>query len=550
MISCVVVVIFIVIGILYFHYETEHIQNDKYDDLYAITVLKSDAIQGWRKQRLVDIRLINHIVMDFLQDATNPTTTKLRTQLKNDLSDIYADALVLDINNTILLSMSPNPAPISDITQTAITVAIANRTAVLGDFFCHQDRIYIDVVMPITDSDRFIAMMVLRSDATKFLYPFIQTWPVSSKTAETLLVRRDGDSILFLNELRHKSDAALRMRIPLSDTHIAGVQAVLNNTDTPSHCSGIDYRGVEVLATSQAIPQSSWHIVAKVDRDEILVELRYRTWAITIVIVLLILVSVGLPTLYIRLRLEIEHKYAADNLRVGLEHLNKELERSNKELEQFASVASHDLQEPLRLVASYTQLLAERYEGKLDEKAQQYIAYAVEGATRMQRLVNDLLMYSRINTRANLSEITDSRAILDVAINNLSIMVEESKSIIVIDGEFPKICVDALQFVQVFQNLIANAIKFHGDDTPRVYISVQDMGREWVFSIRDNGIGIDKKYEERIFVIFQRLHTRQAYPGTGIGLAVCRRIVELHGGRIWFESELGKGSTFFFAVLK
>ena len=168
----------------------------------------------------------------------------------------------------------------------------------------------------------------------------------------------------------------------------------------------------------------------------------------------------------------------------------------------------------------------------------------------MQRLVNDLLMYSRINTRANLSEITDSRAILDVAINNLSIMVEESKSIITIDGEFPKICVDVLQFVQVFQNLIANAIKFHGDDTPRVYISVQDMGREWVFSIRDNGIGIDKKYEERIFVIFQRLHTRQAYPGTGIGLAVCRRIVELHGGRIWFESELGKGSTFFFAVLK
>ena len=224
-------------------------------------------------------------------------------------------------------------------------------------------------------------------------------------------------------------------------------------------------------------------------------------------------------------------------------------ERSNKDLEQFASIASHDLQEPLRMVASYTQLLAERYEGQLDEKAGKYIAYAVEGAIRMQRLVNDLLTYSRVSTRGNPLETTDSHSILGQAISNLAAMIEESKAIVT-NEELPMVRADVSQLVQVFQNLLANAIKFRGGDFPHVHVSVRDEGREWVFSVRDNGIGIDRQYAERIFVIFQRLHTRQEYPGTGIGLAVCKRIVERHGGKIWVESEPGKGSTFFFTVPK
>ena len=226
-----------------------------------------------------------------------------------------------------------------------------------------------------------------------------------------------------------------------------------------------------------------------------------------------------------------------------------ELERSNNDLEQFASIASHDLQEPLRMVASYTQLLAERYEGQLDEKAKKYITYAVDGAVRMQRLVNDLLTYSRISTRGNPIEITDSHSILGEAIRNLAATIEESKAIVTND-ELPMVRADVSQFVQLFQNLLANAIKFRGENFPHVHVSALDEGREWVFSVRDNGIGIDRQYADRIFVIFQRLHTRQEYPGTGIGLAVCKRIVERHGGKIWFESEPGKGSTFFFTVPK
>ena len=240
-----------------------------------------------------------------------------------------------------------------------------------------------------------------------------------------------------------------------------------------------------------------------------------------------------------------ERKRAEDKLRGVL----AELERSNKDLEQFASIASHDLQEPLRMVASYTQLLAERYEGQLDEKAKKYIAYVVDGAVRLQRLVNDLLAYSRVGTRGNPIETTDAHALLGEAIRNLATTIEESKAIVT-NEDLPMVRADAPQLGQVFQNLLANAIKFRGEDFPRVHVSARDEGREWVFSVRDNGIGIDRQYAERIFVIFQRLHTRQEYPGTGIGLAVCKRIVERHGGKIWFESEPGKGSTFFFTVPK
>jgi light-regulated signal transduction histidine kinase (bacteriophytochrome) len=239
-----------------------------------------------------------------------------------------------------------------------------------------------------------------------------------------------------------------------------------------------------------------------------------------------------------------ERKRAEEKLRVLAE-----LERSNKDLEQFASIASHDLREPLRMVANYTQLLAEHYEGQLDEKAKKYIAYVVEGAIRMQRLVNDLMTYSRVSTHGNPIKTVDSHFILGEAIVNLAAMIEESKAIIT-NEELPMVRADASQLMQMFLNLLANAIKFRGENFPHIHVSARDEEREWVFSVRDNGIGIERRYADRVFVIFQRLHTRQEYPGTGIGLAVCKRIAERHGGKIWLESEPGKGSTFFFTVPK
>jgi signal transduction histidine kinase len=224
-----------------------------------------------------------------------------------------------------------------------------------------------------------------------------------------------------------------------------------------------------------------------------------------------------------------------------------DLARSNAELEQFAYVASHDLQEPLRMVASFTQLLAKRYQDKLDQDAQEFIHFAVDGATRMQTLINDLLAYSRVGTRGKPFRPTDGEAVFKMAVDNLARSIAKSGAIITHDP-LPTVSGDEVQLTQLFQNLIGNAVKFHGREKPRVHVSARQQDGEWVFAVRDNGIGMAPDQQERIFSIFQRLHHRSEYPGTGVGLAICKKIVERHGGRIWVESEVGRGSTFYFTV--
>jgi PAS domain S-box-containing protein len=223
------------------------------------------------------------------------------------------------------------------------------------------------------------------------------------------------------------------------------------------------------------------------------------------------------------------------------------LAQSNEELEQFAYVASHDLQEPLRMVSSYTQLLARRYKDKLDDNAREFIQYAVDGATRMQVLINDLLAYSRLDTRGWNVVPTSSQAALERALANLRLAIEESGAAVT-HGPLPTVIADAVQLTQLFQNLVGNALKFRGAEPARVHVSAERSDDEWVFAVRDNGIGIDPSYGERIFVIFQRLHGRTEYPGTGIGLAICKKIVERHGGRIWLEVASGPGATFRFTL--
>lgn len=231
----------------------------------------------------------------------------------------------------------------------------------------------------------------------------------------------------------------------------------------------------------------------------------------------------------------------------ALETQRKELERSNADLEQFAYVASHDLQEPLRMVASYVQLLSRRYKGKLDQDADDFIGFAVDGAMRMQRLIDDLLTYSRIGTRGESRRNVSATECLQAVMRNLVARIEETGADIHY-ADLPTIRVDALQFTQLLQNLLGNALKFCSDQRPQIRIDAVREDEFWHFRVSDNGIGIDPQYAERIFVIFQRLHTRQHYAGTGIGLAICKKIVERAGGRIWVESKPGQGATFHFTI--
>jgi len=231
----------------------------------------------------------------------------------------------------------------------------------------------------------------------------------------------------------------------------------------------------------------------------------------------------------------------------ALEQSKLELERSNTELERFASIASHDLREPLRVIAGFARLLVKRYDGRLDAEADEYIAYILDGTNRLQRLIDDLLTFSRVGTRGKDFELTDCNTVLDTAISNLTIAIEENDALVTHDL-LPSLIGDGVQLEQLFQNLISNAIKFRGEEPPRVHVGSTRKEDEWEFAVKDNGIGIEPQFADRIFVIFQRLHTQQEYPGTGIGLAICQRIVERHGGRIWFESDPGNGSTFYFTI--
>jgi light-regulated signal transduction histidine kinase (bacteriophytochrome) len=225
-----------------------------------------------------------------------------------------------------------------------------------------------------------------------------------------------------------------------------------------------------------------------------------------------------------------------------------ELNRSNEELGQFAYVASHDLQEPLRMVASYTQLLSNRYKGRLDSDADEFIAFAVDGASRMQRLIQDLLAYSRVSTKKRQLLDVSSEEALDQAVSNLRGAIEESGALVTHDP-LPTVLADEMQLIQLFQNLIGNGIKYQSPGVPRVHISAtRNGGPKWMFSVKDNGMGIDSKYFEKIFGMFQRLHKREEFAGTGIGLAICKKIVERHDGTLSVASQPGQGSTFSFAL--
>jgi signal transduction histidine kinase len=248
-----------------------------------------------------------------------------------------------------------------------------------------------------------------------------------------------------------------------------------------------------------------------------------------------------LPRLPQAVRRAMEEKRLRDENR----RTQEELTRSNRDLEQFAYVASHDLQEPLRMVAAYTQLLAERYKGKLDANADKYIHYAVDGALRMQTLVQDLLAFSRVGRLGSGPQPTDCNTTLGIVIANLQARIQENGARVLYE-DLPTIVADRSELVQLFQNLIGNAIKFRGSGAPEIRVTAQKKKAEWFFSVADNGIGIAPEHAEEIFVIFKRLHTRAEYPGSGIGLSICKKIVEQNGGRIWVESAPGQGSTFRF----
>lgn len=369
--------------------------------------------------------------------------------------------------------------------------------------------------------------------------------PYGETASDWVLVDRQGVVIIEKNQ-------PTGMQGPPSKIELPSTGGIAEHRDRTGFVEELHQRLRIPVVTGYArtkgygdFPGFDWTVLVRLDRERAYAPINRLIWTVGLVGLLVVAPMTGFG-IWSSWKLAREQRELIQ-ARQDLEKSVVELGRSNSDLQQFAYVASHDLQEPLRMVASYTQLLAKRYKGKLDADADEFIAYAVDGANRMQRLIQDLLAYSRVNTQGQVFEPTSVEAVVGYALDNLRGAIEESGAVVTHDP-LPTVMADDRQLLQLFQNLLSNALKFRGEQPPRVHVAAERRGTEWVFSVRDNGIGIDPQYAERIFVVFQRLHNVAEYSGTGIGLAICKKIVERHGGRIWIESQLGKGATFYFTL--
>jgi len=356
-----------------------------------------------------------------------------------------------------------------------------------------------------------------------------------------LLLDREGTILSEKNRPSNLNGSPVKIDVP------SQAQAVADR-EHPGFVQETHRRAGHPVVTGYAwtrgyadFPGFDWLVLFRLDRLLVYAPIDRLIWMVGGIGLLVILPLTGYG-IWVSWELGRERNELVE-ARQKLEESVAELGRSNADLQQFAYVASHDLQEPLRMVSSYTQLIARRYQGKLDADADEFIAFAVDGANRMQRLILDLLAYSRVNTGGRRFEPTAMETVLTAALDNLTNAVKESQAVITHDP-LPAVMGDDKQLAQLFQNLLSNAVKFGGAQPPRIHISAKQADGEWVFSVHDHGIGIDPQYAGRIFVIFQRLHTREEYPGTGIGLAICKKIVERHGGRLTASNQASGGAEF------
>jgi signal transduction histidine kinase len=369
--------------------------------------------------------------------------------------------------------------------------------------------------------------------------------PNGEDTHDWLLLDRQGAVIIEKSQMSG-------MNSSLPKVELLSARRAAEDREKPGFVEELHQRRQIPVVTGFArtqgysnFPGFDWTVLVRLDREHVQAPINRLMWTVVGVGLLLVTPLAGFGV-WASWRLVRDNRDLALS-RKALEESIAELARSNADLQQFAYVASHDLKEPLRMVASYTQLLARRYKGKLDSDADEFIRYAVDGANRMQWLINDLLAYSRVTVQDKVFEEVDCNSVLEEVLSDLRVAVEESRAVVT-RAPLPTVMADRIQLGQLFQNLIGNAIKFHGKEAPQVYVSAERRPTEWLFSVRDNGVGLDPEYAERIFVIFQRLHNREEYPGTGIGLAICKKIVERHGGRIWVVSQTGQGATFHFTL--
>ena len=646
---------------------TPQLERDAFATLEGIAALKAEAIENWLAERYGDALIVSKSqgliaeIAAFQQgDQRQRDYILARMQALREVYT-YANVQLHDTHGQMLLSLTAH-RHLSEQTRAALVKALAGgQPQSTGLFVDAADGDpQIDMVVPLQQTSngqrKAVGALILHIDPRHFLFPYVQRWPITSPSGETLLARREGDSVVFINPLRHSKAAPLSLRQPLNESTRPTSFSV--RTGQTGSMAGIDYRGVSVLAAYRPVKGTDWHLVSKLDRDEVLAPLwRLVSWVSLVATAALGMIGAAMWLLwrqqaqarqfeaqssrllqhfyelpfigmaitspeskrwlkfndrlceivgYSRDELpgknwgemthpddiakdltEFERVLSGDSDGYELEkrfirkdgkvvdcevavrcvrrrdgsvdfilatvqdisermQAGRELLRSNQELEQFSYSISHDMRQPLRMISSYLQLLDMGLADRLDNEQREYLDFAVDGARRLDQMLIGLLEYSRVGRKGEPAAWVDSRTLLDEALLFLRPAIDEAQADVQVLGEWPRLRVRPDEFLRLLQNLIGNALKFRiAGRLPEVHISSRTEGGEWRLSIADNGVGIAAGQIGRLFQVFQRLQSRIDYEGTGIGLAICRKIVEHHGGRIWVESAgEGQGSRF------
>jgi signal transduction histidine kinase len=577
---------------------------DRIQDYFADLKANIEIAQGFYNIKK------NHSIMNRLAGHTKaPEFIAAQKMLRDQLGQMQSvskmtDIILADPRGVVVYANSPRHY-LKDLSRGNDAEKDAFTHGKLDVYFSDvyfdsaEDKRYeMLIAAPSYDfSGVFTGTIVFEVDMSP-MYKLIQDNTGLGRTGEVLVGRETGNRVEILNPLRHDPKAALTRKTAIGDVSGYPIQqAVQGKTGSGM---AIDYRGKQVIAAWKYIPSMKWGLVAKIDAREAFADVTNLRDLVLMILVIVFALSgvmafsmaqsisrpikrltegaaaIGSGNLDLKLAINQKdeigrlsrsfEKMTRDlkSITASRDELNKEIDirkkaetallktaedlaRSNKDLEQFAYVASHDLQEPLRAVAGFMGLLKKQFGDAMNETAKEYMDFAVEGAERMQRLIDDLLAYSRVGTKGRKFAMFPMKESFDDAMKNLKIAIDEANAVVT-RGDMPEIYGDASQMTQMLQNLIGNAIKFHGPNRPEINVIALRKDGHWQISVADNGIGIEPQYFERIFLIFQRLHGRTQYKGTGIGLAVCKRIVERHGGKIWVESKPNEGTVFYFTI--